>query len=429
MDTGNPNNLIHTLEEYGLDNISELSEDRFEEMVRNWLLYKLDEEEELKQVSSLVRILRKSEEERSDLLLLYVQIRQADNKNEIDHPYMCRLLMSHLKKKDVEFIDAAVEPNHFKLLYGYMSFYGDRDLLTNALNNLEVIFPREDMNIGYEGFNTLMQKSINMKNKFMETYISELLMAAEDAEDDIEIQYAEYPYWIISTKKLVTHEELVASIPLPDLPDPWKSVSAENDAEYITSLHCIDYDLEDLKQKYLNRFSRMTRRSREAYINKALRNSALLKLSIDKELFRILGPCNPEPKPINLRVRSLDPCLLHGGHRVYDCYEEQNVIPGTSEQMYEDPIRDGLLYKLEWFKDGQCDQCRLYIRKKHHALRMPLERGRWVGKYCSFTCLEEKVVDMFPDDEDEDLRKTRFSLIWGAKYFYEHKEYGIYDRL
>lgn len=53
----------------------------------------------------------------------------------------------------------------------------------------------------------------------------------------------------------------------------------------------------------------------------------------------------------------------------------------------------------EWFS-GECDICKVKIKKMRYAVRFPVDGGGWLGCYCSFTCMRKtKVRPIYSSDE------------------------------
>lgn len=75
-------------------------------------------------------------------------------------------------------------------------------------------------------------------------------------------------------------------------------------------------------------------------------------------------------------------CQKYGGCRMLLCNEYTNDVDFTAED----------IEVTEWF-NYKCDICNKKIKAEHHALRKPLNKGGWIGCYCSFQCLEKDVHD------------------------------------
>lgn len=52
--------------------------------------------------------------------------------------------------------------------------------------------------------------------------------------------------------------------------------------------------------------------------------------------------------------------------------------------------------EISWFR-GSCDYCWRRIRRKAHAVRLPLIDGSWKGCYCSFICIQNDIPNLYPE--------------------------------
>ena len=125
---------------------------------------------------------------------------------------------------------------------------------------------------------------------------------------------------------------------------------------------------------------------RRKMVNPILENKALLGLSDNITLFRILGPSNAI---LGEDLRSGSPCSKYGGCRMLTCNCFNNLDPD-----YDTPIDNP-----EWFV-GYCEKCSQKIAKKCYALRIPVVHGGWQGCFCSKRCLLEN-EDYFDIDAGE----------------------------
>ncbi len=92
----------------------------------------------------------------------------------------------------------------------------------------------------------------------------------------------------------------------------------------------------------------------------------------DSILFRLYGPTNPSIDP------SLDE-LRYGGQRMF--------LAVNRPELNEDQIEE----VTDWFT-GSCDKCLLKIRRRWHALRIPIMGGGWQGCYCTARCIEDALA-------------------------------------
>lgn len=125
-------------------------------------------------------------------------------------------------------------------------------------------------------------------------------------------------------------------------------------------------------------------------------------LQKDRVLFTLLGPSNPH-------YGSTREEMKYGGARMF--------LSGAFDF---DPDDDFQETPHEWFHHS-CDFCSLRIRRKWHALRMPVQHGGWQGCYCSFKCLEEAIEQ---SNENEVVTQLLVDIFKQQIY-----EIGILDRI
>jgi len=105
----------------------------------------------------------------------------------------------------------------------------------------------------------------------------------------------------------------------------------------------------------------------------------------DSLIFNEYGPVN-SCYSCSLNIDKNHECLKFGGCRMLLCNEYPEVdIFGEQIDLTAKNI-----ITTDWFK-SKCNQCNKKIRKKHHALRLPLLYGGWQGCYCSFECLGKNI--------------------------------------
>jgi len=129
----------------------------------------------------------------------------------------------------------------------------------------------------------------------------------------------------------------------------------------------------------------------------------------NEEMLKTLGPSRLTQGPALLDSHSKDPCLRWGGCRMLVCHEWENISDDG------EPLTDDYTL-IEWFTGG-CQVCGRQIRHKHHALRMPMNKGGWLGCYCSFGCLRNDIKD------SDDIRLEYIGILK-----MQLTRYGIYDR-
>jgi hypothetical protein len=303
--------------------------------VNNWLGYRMETEDERQVVGDLASIL--IAKDKGSLLAKFLELRTEANSSELDAPYICQFLTCSFLPEELSFIAQVLDPELFKLLHGYV-FQKDRTLLASAFYNMDHLFPPESTDYDIAGLNQVVTKAERFKNEYLQEYVSKLIkLQKRKDETDLpageDIEYADKPEWILPFEgnPYCTHKELLELLPelsnqsmmrswdLVDVtipPGPWVSKGPEEDATFISKLHTTDYDQEAMRLGYLDVFSRMDVKAREDLISDVIKNSKLLHLSKNEEVFRILGPSNPDTGYIGLELESDDPCLLYGGHRL-----------------------------------------------------------------------------------------------------------------
>lgn len=170
--------------------------------------------------------------------------------------------------------------------------------------------------------------------------------------------------------------------------------------------------LEEIKTNYIRENSdRMKIRFLQPVINKLTG----VETVTDIERFRQWGPANPYIVPHKYAIDTMSSRMLTC-IRYVDEGEEIDYLPNDPEKDY---------WPFDWFT-GSCDQCYKRIPAYHHAVRMPVEDGGWLGCYCSWKC----VIKNMPV-EDEIVKqvspypmRARLVRIFAKQL----EEYGLYDR-
>ena len=158
----------------------------------------------------------------------------------------------------------------------------------------------------------------------------------------------------------------------------------------------------ELERNLTEMLTQLTIENRLILVNKYLNIKKLELLQQDIELFRILGPSAP--------IKNSDEEMMeYGGERML-----------ISNAVYFEQDDDSMETDADWFK-GYCQQCDLRIRRKYHAVRVPVDFGGWYGCYCSWYCVRDYILTYnFPN---------AVSLKLADKYEAEINSYGIYDRI
>jgi hypothetical protein len=129
----------------------------------------------------------------------------------------------------------------------------------------------------------------------------------------------------------------------------------------------------------------------------------------EKELFRVLGPCNPV---IDVDLSSNTPCCRYGGCRMFTCNEFETEYRGEEIDIM---LEGDILPYIDWYT-GYCSYCLKKIQNRFCAVRQPLVGGGWRGCYCSWNCVERNELDN---------NELMVALIEG--YIGQLLELGIYD--
>ena len=156
------------------------------------------------------------------------------------------------------------------------------------------------------------------------------------------------------------------------------------------------------REQFRDKLILMPPTERKKYKARRLMNFKLLSLEKNPDLFRLYGPANAI-KGRDLFYGAVDPsiksglpevddegdeCTKYGGCRMLLC----NCFEKYDDDNNYDPT-------MTWFK-GACDYCFKRIADKSHAVREPMEKGGWIGCYCSLDCLRKSLVgldeNMFP---------------------------------
>jgi hypothetical protein len=397
------------------------SENEFDRILDNWLRRSMEPETERNEIvafleavkftrkTNLLEIFVETMIENSPGESIYIDYNEKESQKDV-LPYLANLLTNSLNEGILDIIVQVFDPEYYGIVEGLMSV-NNPDYLNTGIRNLRYIFKDVRSELDKNSVETLYDKAKESGIPLLEIYLSEEL-------EELNKSYAEIPEWIITNDVLYTHRELVESLKLPEI-NKWVSISPEEDAQYMCTLAEEDKDLEQLYVDLLEKFNELPKSEREELITKINTNNTLMLLALDEEMFRVLGGCLPMGEAYELKVKSKDPCLMYGGCRANTCYENHNVNFETEEPLIHNPVGRGLLGELEWFT-GRCDNqaCLLYIRRKHYAVRMPMESGGWMGCFCSFGC----IIACLPEDNE-----TRLRLTEGFEKIY--KGVGIYERL
>lgn len=345
--------------------------------------------------------------DRMDLAEYFLAEMKEEVPNEDEMPYLAWILTLDLSDDALDQLVQTFDPEFYEMVSAFMYAINEEHIAL-GIRNIRHIF--EGVELDRTALELLYSKAEEKGLIQLTNYLTEQLEQEEQGE------YAVIPEWIIPGER--HHHDLVEQLVVP-IPEKWISKSVEADAAYLTSLVEEDKDLDDVYQQLVVQLGFQTKADRETMISALIKQHSLYQLSRNQEIFRVMGPCLPMGEAFEMRLSSRDPCNLYGGCRVYTCHENENVDPNTSEAIIERPVTTGRLAELEWYT-GRCanEGCELLIRKKCHAVRMPMPtEGGWVGCYCSFYCLRQVAGD------SSDVVTNMLAGFEG-----QYLEFGIYDR-
>lgn len=204
--------------------------------------------------------------------------------------------------------------------------------------------------------------------------------------------YAPVPEWILKGK-----QELQAHN-IEDDPTSFslKLPSAGKTAEILTKklyAHMTDSDerrekLEEVYAEIKKIYSEGTNFMYLYHLLQPVYISMFLERDTDLHLQRLFGPANFFISPIENSIPQ--------SSRMFTC----------SKFMEADPFDDLAMAEIadpgpfDWFNDN-CDVCLRKIEAYHHAVRMPVEGGGWLGCYCSWKCVRDDIpIDTEGADTD-----------------------------
>jgi len=394
----------------------------FSSNFREFTRYDIEEEEERGVHHHLLELI--CENNRVDLLKVYLEILANTNPNELKFPTNSYILTLPIESSCLEFYSTNNTLVFYEVVVGLIPVL-EEDRLWCALTNLDSIFqriiPRSDID-------TIIKKleDDGEENPLLERYLLELRV--ENVEE-----YAPVPEWIIPQNPLLTHNELVAK--LKPVQYDTKPGTLQEDFQYTMSLYNFGDDVkEELEENFdqeslnlakraagedvLKCLSRLTEKERQEKILKTKKNNAEMLLALDDVYFSTLGPCWMQSGAFDLRADHPDICCRYGGCRSLTCYENDNINKYTGEPKILKIVKLQAFDKVNWFK-GKCEnpKCAKRIRKKHHAIRIPMEIGGFKGCYCSFPCAWAMIDKGW-------ITRTEVFKMHETLYY----QLGIYDR-
>lgn len=140
-------------------------------------------------------------------------------------------------------------------------------------------------------------------------------------------------------------------------------------------------DTDEEMEKIENHYRRLSKIDQKIYLDKYAKQKYRLSLNDDETLFKFYGPSNTE---IFADLTGDDICSQYGCRMLTCNHMDAPYLDGEENDNFDVQISD-------WFT-GSCEQCLKPIKYKHYACRKPLFNGSWMGCYCSWACVEDKLV-------------------------------------
>jgi hypothetical protein len=235
----------------------------------------------------------------------------------------------------------------------------------------------------------LIRNELGETNDVMYDYVDELYKMVSE--------YAPIPEWITqgTYEVLPTHDELLASLPKPpetqmfEVPDNDTAVQMLTDITYgLPGMQIDDYNR--FKDQLEERFSGVDPTEKIRMVKELIRHRDEYDLHSNPDIFRVLGPAHAMTGSDDLDTSSPSPCSKWGSHRLMTCFEFENF--DEDGEVYDENIEiTGNYDAIDWYT-GACVLCKRRIRAKHHAVRMPMESGAWVGCYCSWKHVRDDIA-------------------------------------
>lgn len=256
-----------------------------------------------------------------------------------------------------------------------------------------------------------------------------------------ENNYAAVPTWMITPKilpresnvKIPTFENLELNLPSSQM--VIDKMISEMDEELKRQISCPDEgseteaeDIADIRNILLMKYNALSLNDKYEVAKDFVSKRNMLALQYDLHLFIALGPSAPladsrledlTPTVSGGTVISSGPQIDYGGARMFT-FNNFDVDPYIEDdETYPDGVPKNL---VNWFV-GYCQQCYLRIRRKYHAVRVPMIFGGWQGCFCSWKCVRDNIV--------ETENRTSIDIMTRLTNIYEDQinTYKILDRI
>ena len=175
-------------------------------------------------------------------------------------------------------------------------------------------------------------------------------------------------------------------------------------------MSCDKETVDKLSEEVISGFNALSLEAKNNQLDEFYGKNVKLALEDDRQLFLTYGPSAPF---VDATLEELD----YGGARMF-LFNNFDTTDDYDDFEYND---DGTSRNIvEWFV-GYCEQCDLKIRRKWHAVRIPIKYGGWKGCFCSFECVRNNIVETYNSDE---IMLTLVDI-----YEQQMQKYGIIDRI
>lgn len=205
--------------------------------------------------------------------------------------------------------------------------------------------------------------------------------------------FAPLPQWVLLSEVISTHSELVSALTLNTEVRVLEIHGSEDVESYTSDIRSLGSgDAEAVAnavEDIIKTVGALSMEDRVDQFETYLKLKVETSLAADRDVFKVFGPCCV-PEDINeLDTNGYDPCRMYGGCRMITCYHNENYDSDDETQdLVEDIIYKQLFHQVDWFT-GSCESCKLKIKARHYATRLPVPSGGWLGCYCSWKCVSE----------------------------------------
>ncbi len=262
----------------------------------------------------------------------------------------------------------------------------------------------------YKMFKTLQTEAYTQQNTDVYNFLTDKLREISP--------YAEIPSWAkdfrdkiegipvtadTDVNSLPTEVELDIKLETPDVALPPNKELAAMLLEGLKDQ--VGIEMADKAQEQLVQRLAMAPLAEKLEIIQPIKEIAIGKeLEDDIWLYRLYGPPNTQFYPTTEETRV-------GGARMF------------SSVLFDNDFDSGIT--SDWFV-GFCLQCNLRIRRRWHAMRIPVPGGGWRGCYCSWKCARGSLLE--PDAFDEAINPDVMTPALIDSVEQQIISFGIQDR-